>query len=142
MHPWIIIAQIPAILTVSTRKKFQCTSPQRIQDRLLTQVSCLKDTVRVSQDSLNQSVFFFLFIFFFVHLLPRTGQLKPKMENLTTLVSCSSSPKLLIGGNFTSSLKPPVGFSRRTPKILLRRSKTSASSAQSHSPSENAGEIG
>ncbi|CAN6872775.1 unnamed protein product [Brassica oleracea] len=63
------------------------------------------------------------------------------MENLTTLVSCSSSPKLLIGGNFTSSLKPPVGFSRRTPKILLRRSKTSASSAQSHSPSENAGEI-
>ncbi|KAL0751447.1 hypothetical protein Bca101_033450 [Brassica carinata] len=65
------------------------------------------------------------------------------MENLT-VVSCSasySSPKLLIGCNFTSSLKPPLGFPRRTPKILLRRSKMSASSAQSHSPSDNAGEI-
>ena len=62
------------------------------------------------------------------------------MENLT-LVSCSaSSPKLLIGCNFTSSLKTPVGFSRRTPKIILRCSKTSAS-AQSQSP-EKAGETG
>ncbi|XP_010453825.1 PREDICTED: protein TIC 40, chloroplastic [Camelina sativa] len=56
------------------------------------------------------------------------------MENLT-LVSCSaSSPKLLIGCNFTSSLKNPVGFSRQTPKIVLRCSKISAS-AQSQSPS-------
>ncbi|EOA20659.1 hypothetical protein CARUB_v10000974mg [Capsella rubella] len=54
------------------------------------------------------------------------------MENLT-LVSCSaSSPKLLIGCNFTSSLKTPVGLSRRTPKIVFRCSKISAS-AQSHS---------
>ncbi|KAG2300360.1 hypothetical protein Bca52824_036832 [Brassica carinata] len=66
------------------------------------------------------------------------------MENVT-LVSCSaSSPKLLIGCNFTSSsLKPPVGFSRRSPKILLRCSKTSASAqSQSHSSRpDNAGEI-
>ncbi|OAO91696.1 TIC40 [Arabidopsis thaliana] len=65
------------------------------------------------------------------------------MENLT-LVSCSaSSPKLLIGCNFTSSLKNPTGFSRRTPNIVLRCSKISAS-AQSQSPSsrpENTGEI-
>uniref|UniRef100_M4E474 STI1 domain-containing protein n=1 Tax=Brassica campestris TaxID=3711 RepID=M4E474_BRACM len=60
------------------------------------------------------------------------------MENLTLLSSSSSSPKLLIGCNFTSSLKTPVGFSRRTPKITLRCSKTSAS-AQSQSP-EKAGE--
>ncbi|KAF8113414.1 hypothetical protein N665_0050s0065 [Sinapis alba] len=69
------------------------------------------------------------------------------MENVvTTLVSCSassSSSKLLLGCNFTSSsLKPPLVFS---PKILLRLSKISA---QSHSPSSsrrpdnNAGEIG
>uniref|UniRef100_A0A1J3I136 Protein TIC 40, chloroplastic n=1 Tax=Noccaea caerulescens TaxID=107243 RepID=A0A1J3I136_NOCCA len=65
------------------------------------------------------------------------------MENLT-IVSCSaSSPKLLIGCNFTSSLKPPVGFSRRTPKVTLRCSKISAS-VQSQAPSsrpEKAGEI-
>ncbi|ESQ41653.1 hypothetical protein EUTSA_v10013528mg [Eutrema salsugineum] len=65
------------------------------------------------------------------------------MENLT-LVSCSaSSPKLLIGCNFTSSLKNPVGFSRRTPKVVFRCSKISASAkSQSHSSRpENAGEI-
>ncbi|VVB14767.1 unnamed protein product [Arabis nemorensis] len=61
------------------------------------------------------------------------------MENLTL---AASSPKLLIGCNFTPSLKNPVGFSRRAPKILLRCSKISAS-AQSQSPSsrpDNAGE--
>ncbi|CAH2072593.1 unnamed protein product [Thlaspi arvense] len=52
----------------------------------------------------------------------------------------ASSPKLLIGCNFTSPLKNPVGFSRPTPKIVLRCSKISAS-AQSQSTSENAGEI-
>ncbi|KAJ0232627.1 Protein TIC 40 [Hirschfeldia incana] len=60
------------------------------------------------------------------------------MENLTLVSSSASSPKLLIGCNFTSSHKTPVGFSRRTPRITLRCSKTSAS-AQSQSP-EKAGE--
>ncbi|KAF8102948.1 hypothetical protein N665_0189s0002 [Sinapis alba] len=67
------------------------------------------------------------------------------MENLTLVSRSASSPQLLIGCNFTSSLKPPVGVSRRTPKILLRRSKTSASVQQSQPPppsrTENAGEI-
>ncbi|KAJ4912182.1 hypothetical protein Rs2_06803 [Raphanus sativus] len=60
------------------------------------------------------------------------------MENLTLVSSSSSSssssPKLLVGCNFTSSLTTtPVGFSRRTPRITLRCSKTSKSP-------ENAGE--
>ncbi|CAN8300163.1 unnamed protein product [Cochlearia groenlandica] len=66
------------------------------------------------------------------------------MENLT-LVSCSaSSPKLLIGSNFASSLKTPAGFSRRSPKISLRcssRISASAKSQSSSSPPEKSEEI-
>ncbi|CAF2136264.1 unnamed protein product, partial [Brassica napus] len=75
---------------------------------------------------------------FLFRLLHQNCKQAINMENLTLLSSSSSSPKLLIGCNFTSSLKTPVGFSRRTPKITLRCSKTSAS-AQSQSP-EKAGE--